>query len=104
MRNTNSPLSPETWLNDLFTSKAVTQGGAIRRKRRDIERFAGLEPFLNEINRRGYCAIENAGQIVIFCNQGPIRWLTPNHPPRVAPLSFKESGSKTFQDFGITPR
>ena len=45
MRNMTSPLSPEIWLNDLFTSKAVTQGGVIRRKRRDIERFAGPKSF-----------------------------------------------------------
>ncbi len=77
MRTLNSPLSPEVWLNDLFSSKAVNQGGVIRRKARDIERFAGMDRFMREIDRRGYQVAENAGQIVIFCNRRPVRWLTP---------------------------
>jgi hypothetical protein len=76
MRNLNSPLSPEIWLRDMFASKAVQQGGVIRRKARDIERFAGMQRFMAEIDRRGYQAAENAGQIVIFCNRAPVRWLT----------------------------
>ena len=77
MRTLNSPLSPEVWLNVLFSSKAVNQGGGIRRKARDIERFAGMDRFMLEIDRRGYQVAENAGQIVIFCNRRPVRWLTP---------------------------
>ena len=91
MRTRLTPLSPEVWLNDLFSSKAVNQGGVIRRKARDIERFAGMARFLAEIDRRGFQAIENGGQIVIFCNRAPLR--------RLAPLSSKESGPKSFQDF-----
>ena len=78
MRNLNSPLSPEIWLADLFSSKAVNQGAVIRRKARDIERFAGMERFMAEIDRRGFRALENGGQIVIFCNRAPVRWLTPH--------------------------
>lgn len=77
MRNLNSPLSPDIWLKDLFTSQAVMDGAVIRRKARDIERFAGMAQFMAEIDRRGFRAIENAGQIVIFCNRAPLRWLTP---------------------------
>jgi len=77
MQTTASPLSPEVWLNDLFASKAVNQGGVIRRKARDIERFVGMDRFMVEIDRRGYRLAENAGQIIIFCNRSPIRWLTP---------------------------
>ncbi len=99
MQNRNSPLSPEVWLNDLFASKAVQQGGVIRRKTRGsarsslitfhwkvfralltIERFAGMERFMAEIARRGYQVAENSGQMVIFCNRAPVRWLTPRDP------------------------
>ncbi|MBC7156885.1 MAG: aspartate aminotransferase [Rhodobacteraceae bacterium] len=76
MRNLNSPLSPDVWLKDLFASKAVQEGAVIRRKARDIERFAGMERFMAEVNRRGYQVAENSGQIVIFCNRAPVRWLT----------------------------
>lgn len=76
MYRQDSPLAPDVWLNDLFTSKAVMQGGVIRRKARDIERFAGMGHFMAEVERRGYQVVENGGQIVIFCNRAPIRWLT----------------------------
>ncbi len=76
MRNLNSPLSPDIWLANLFTSKAVQQGGVIRRKARDIERFAGMDRFMVEIRRRGYQVAVNSGQIIIFCNRAPVRWLT----------------------------
>ncbi|KRS12257.1 aspartate aminotransferase [Roseovarius atlanticus] len=80
MQNLNSPLSPDNWLRDLFMSKAVQQGGVIRRKARDIERFAGMDRFLSEIDRRGFQVAENAGQIVIFCNRAPVRWIARDEP------------------------
>ncbi|MGH1452331.1 MAG: aspartate aminotransferase [Paracoccaceae bacterium] len=76
MQNRNSPLAPDVWLNDLFTSKAVMQGGVIRRKARDVERFAGMERFMAEVHRRGYRVAENSGQLIIFCNRAPVRWLS----------------------------
>ena len=94
MQIRNSPLSPEVWLNDLFASKAVQQGGVIRRKTRDIERFAGMVLFMAEIDRRGFQAAENCDQIVIFFNRAPIRWRK-----RVTPLSLKDSGQISFKDF-----
>ena len=94
MQSRNSPLSPAIWLNDLFASKAVQQGAVIRRKARDVERFVGMHTFLREIDRRGYQVLENSGQLVIFCNRAPLRWLTP------PPISSKEIGPKSFKDFG----
>lgn len=73
MRHHPSPLSPDIWLREIFASKSVQRGEVIRRKVRDIERYAGMERFRTELNRRGFRAIENAGQIIIFCNQEPIR-------------------------------
>ncbi|WP_225029583.1 N-(5'-phosphoribosyl)anthranilate isomerase [Xinfangfangia pollutisoli] len=66
-------LSPETWIRHLFASQAAQVGGVIRRKIRDVERFVGREVFLDEMRRRGFPVIENAGQFVIFCNREPIR-------------------------------
>jgi hypothetical protein len=98
MENRNSPLSPEVWLRDLFDSKAVQQGAVIRRKARDVERFAGMDLFMREIHRRGCRVAENSGQFVIFCNRAPIRWITS--PPET--LSSKESVPKSFEDFGAS--
>ncbi|MBI1494197.1 hypothetical protein [Halocynthiibacter styelae] len=71
----HSPLSPEHWLRDLFSSKAARDEKIIRRKARDIERLAGWDLFLSELDRRGYHAIENCGQVVIFCNNAPVHVL-----------------------------
>ena len=68
-----SPLTTNEWITDLFSSRAAAKGSVVRRKRRDIERYVGMDEFLDELDRRGFQAIENAGQIVIFCNQEPIR-------------------------------
>ena len=93
MQNRNSPLSPEAWLHDLFACKAVQQGGVIRRKARDVERFAGMGRFMAEVERRGFQVAENGGQLIIFCNRAPVRFLT------APPHSSKECGLKSFQDF-----
>jgi hypothetical protein len=67
------PLSPQGFLQHLFGSQAARDGGVIRRKVRDIDRYVGREVFLTEMRRRGYPVVENAGQFVIFCNNEPIR-------------------------------
>lgn len=66
-------LSPEHWITHIFSAKAARQGGVIRRNLRDIERYVGRSAFEAELKRRGYHAVENAGQMIIFCNQEPIR-------------------------------
>ncbi len=101
METRPSPLSPEVWLDDLFSSKAARQGGVIRRKARDVERYAGRTLFLAEVARRGFQVAENGGQYVIFCNQAPVRWLTV---PPAAPRSFKEREPKSLKDFGAPAR
>ncbi|MBW6496326.1 MAG: hypothetical protein K0B16_17585 [Burkholderiaceae bacterium] len=53
----------------------VEQLGKCRGMLNDIERIVGRAQFEREILRRGYHAVENAGQIVVFCNNEPIRLL-----------------------------
>jgi len=59
----------------MFDAKAARDGASIRRSIHDIDRIVGRQQFLAEIERRGYHAVENAGQIVIFCNNEPVRRL-----------------------------
>ncbi|AUQ62376.1 N-(5'-phosphoribosyl)anthranilate isomerase [Phaeobacter inhibens] len=49
------------------------KSGVVRRQKRDIERLLGWERFRQELNHRGFHAVENAGQVVIFCNQDAVR-------------------------------
>jgi hypothetical protein len=57
----------------IFASRAATSGGIVRRSLCDVDWIVGRTRFLHEIERRGYRAIENARQVVIFCNRDPVR-------------------------------
>jgi hypothetical protein len=74
MSNLNAPLNPQAWVTHLFSSKAACEGRVIRRNIRDIEHFIGRQAFEQELTRRGFHAVENAGQMIIFCNQEPV-WI-----------------------------
>ncbi len=73
MTQFHAPVSSEEWIARLFSSRAAIDGRVIRRKLRDIDRFVGRERFETELARRGFHAVENAGQMIIFCNQEPIK-------------------------------
>ena len=68
-------LPPEVWLLQLFSAKTAREGGIVRRQIRDVERIIGRANFEFELQRRGYHAVENAGQYVIFCNNESVRLL-----------------------------
>lgn len=73
-----SALPPQTedqFFGELFASKAARDGAVIRRQVRDVERYVGRAAFMEEMRRRGFAVIENAGQFVIFCNREPLRRL-----------------------------
>ena len=75
MTYTQRILPPDIWLQQIFDAKAARTGGTVRRSRRDIERTVGWSRFETEMKRRGFNAVENSGQIVIFCNNAPIQVL-----------------------------
>lgn len=65
-------MTPEIWFRHLFGAKAALDGGVVRRKVRDMERMVGRQRFEAELHRRGFSAVENAGQVVVFCNAEPV--------------------------------
>lgn len=71
-----SPMTPEDWLLTLFNDRSACRGNIVKRSVRDIDMFVGRARFERELVRRGYQAVENAGQIVVFCNREPIRRIT----------------------------
>jgi len=73
MTRDNDPITPDLWFKHLFGSQAARDGGVVRRKVRDMERYVGREFFAAELIRRGYSAVENGGQVIIFCNAEPLR-------------------------------
>ena len=72
MSNLSCFSSADIWMRKVFDAKAARDGSTVRRSVRDVERIVGRERFLREIERRGYHAIENAGQIIVFCNNEPL--------------------------------
>ncbi|WP_298857952.1 N-(5'-phosphoribosyl)anthranilate isomerase [uncultured Sulfitobacter sp.] len=64
--------SPEQWFRHLFRAKSALDGGVVRRKVRDMERMVGRERFYIELHRRCFLVVENAGQVIIFCNSDPV--------------------------------
>ncbi|MEF3046198.1 N-(5'-phosphoribosyl)anthranilate isomerase [Pseudotabrizicola sp. L79] len=68
-------VTPDRWFVQMFSARSVAEGGIIRRKVGDVERLIGRDRFLYEVRRRGFRAIENAGQFVIFCNRQPVHVL-----------------------------
>lgn len=72
---TPSPVDADRWITHLFSARAAAQGRVVRRKARDVERIVGWPRFRHELKRRGYRAVVNGGQVVVFCNPEPLRVL-----------------------------
>ncbi|WP_299933065.1 N-(5'-phosphoribosyl)anthranilate isomerase [uncultured Pelagimonas sp.] len=66
---------PEDWIRSVFSARTAAEGGIVRRQSKDIDRIVGRDRFLAELDRRGFRAVENAGQTVIFCNREPVKLL-----------------------------
>ena len=64
MDNRNSPLSPELWLNDLFASKAVQQGGERYRAQRGADALWAAE------ERRGAAVVWRDSRAELPLHQG----------------------------------
>lgn len=68
-----TPLSAVTWLDELFSAKAVGKGGIVRRAVRDVEREIGRAALGLEVRHRGYHLIECGGQFIVICNPGQVQ-------------------------------
>ncbi len=58
------------WIDQIFNADAAAQGGVVRRKRDDVEKYASLGELVQEAKDRGFHVIETGGQVVIFCHEG----------------------------------
>ena len=70
--NAHLSISPQEWLRREFDTRAVTDGGTIRRKVADIERIVGCETLMSLMREPGFRAVENGGHFVIFRNADPV--------------------------------
>ena len=65
----------DDWVAQLFSAKAVTTNGVVRRKTRDVERKIGHHRLEMEVRRRGFRLIEAGDQLIVICTRDPIRVL-----------------------------
>lgn len=96
MTHPTSPILPENWQRDVLACKAVQHGQIVRRKTRDMKRFAGMDGFIDEVRRRGFRAVENRGAVHRVLQHGtrPARDLT-------VPIRNIVTDTKIFSGFLI---
>lgn len=67
-----SPPDPEAWIDQTFDNPGVRNGGIFRTSVKAVETGIGMARFIEEMNRRNYRALENAGHIMVICNAKPV--------------------------------
>ncbi len=64
------------WIERIFRSRIVQEGGPVRRHIADIEKYGGgLQNLLDAAERRGFHVVQIGDQIVVLCNPGELRVL-----------------------------
>ena len=66
-------LTPEIWLQNVFSAAETRKGGVLKRQIRDVERLCGQDMFLEAARRRGFQVWRNSRYFVVICNSEPIR-------------------------------
>ena len=82
MTYTPRQITPERWLRQAFSSRQACAGGIVRRSVEDVHRIVGRRSFEAYLHRRGFRAVENAGQYIVFCNRDPVR-IVPTRAPEI---------------------
>jgi len=55
----------------MFDAQAAQNGGIVRRKAENVQRFGYYDALLTEVRARGWHMVECNGQIVVFCSPAP---------------------------------
>ncbi|TBX25937.1 N-(5'-phosphoribosyl)anthranilate isomerase [Roseovarius sp. JS7-11] len=63
----------DIWFDQVFSAKAVTKGGVIRRSKADVDRKVGRDRLELEVRKRGFHLVEAGSQFLIICDRGDIR-------------------------------
>lgn len=64
--------NPDYWLDQVFSAKAVSTHGVIRRSRDWVATEIGVDRFENAVRARGFHLIEAGQQLVVICHAGPV--------------------------------
>jgi hypothetical protein len=66
---------PDPWIDQIFSGRAATTGGVIRRNVDWVEREIERDRFYLEVRRRGFHLMRAGNQYVILCAKDPIQLL-----------------------------
>lgn len=72
MKDLQLPVTSQEWMRQMFASKTALDGGVFRRRVVDVERLVGRDIFFDQMRRRGFRIVENAGHFVVFCNSDAV--------------------------------
>lgn len=64
--------TPDSWIDQIFATKAARRGAVVRRSVAWVTREVGQDRFISEIRARGYHLVRTADQYIIICHAGPI--------------------------------
>ena len=69
------------WLNAIFNAGQVNKGNIVRRRKRDVNRYASMADLEAEGRRRGFHLVEIGDQVVVICNRGNVRLISLTASP-----------------------
>ncbi len=61
------------WINLIFRAGQANRGGIVRRRVRNVKRYASKEELVREVKRRGFHLVRSRNQYIIFCDRGDVR-------------------------------
>lgn len=61
------------WLEQVFEAEIVGRGGIVRRRKRDVQKYASRTELLEVAKRNGFHLIETGNQYIVICNPGELR-------------------------------
>jgi len=62
----------DAWLAQWFSANQTDNGGVIRRKRQDVDKYSSLAAVIAEAKNRGWHVVETGGQVVVLCHTGAL--------------------------------
>lgn len=67
-RRTIPPASK--WIHQIFRAQQVRNGGIVRRKVSNVQKYASVEDLECEVKKRGFHMLQSGDQYLIFCHKG----------------------------------
>jgi len=63
---------PDSWIDQIFSTKAARRGAVVRRSVAWVDREVGRDRFIMEVRSRDYHLVRTADQFIVICHAGPI--------------------------------